>query len=230
MPQLTRPAKRPRESGFTLVELAVTLLVVTILAGMLLIPLTGREAIRARQATERQLEAIREALIGYAVIHGKLPCPTRQADPTATDYGLTDDANCTLGSEGYLPWRTLGLPQVDAWGVSRLSASDPWLGYWRYRVAPALAGTNTIKADALPDVALDVKDVVTGQAMVGDKTLAALVYSTGPDRIANGDNASYESGNNATYAMGGPTTSFDDLLIWISRPQLIARLAAAGSL
>ncbi|MCB1958572.1 MAG: type II secretion system protein, partial [Rhodocyclaceae bacterium] len=180
MPQLTSRHARPPQGGFTLVELAVTLLVVTILASMLLIPLTGREAIRTRQETGRQLEAIREALIGYAIIHGSLPCPTHETNPASVDYGLPD-ASCNQTVEGYLPWRILGLPQTDAWGVTRLAPGDPWLGYWRYRVVPILAVDGTpIQATTVPDLDLDVRDVVTGQLMVDDKALAALVYSTGP--------------------------------------------------
>jgi len=230
MPQLNRPPARGRQHGFTLVELAVTLLVVTILSAMLLVPITGREGVRARQETEHLLDEIREALIGYAIIHGHLPCPSRQANPAASDYG-TADTTCTGSAEGYLPWRTLGLTPVDAWGVTRQSATDPWLGYWRYRVVPSLSNAAfPIQAATLPDLDLNVRDVVTGQVMTDTKMLAAVVFSTGPDRTPNADNASYETGDPATYALGGPTTSFDDMLVWVSHPQLIARMAAAGQL
>lgn len=225
------PRLRARSAGFTLVELAITLLIVTILSAMLLVPLSSREEIRARHATEVLLDEIREALIGYAIIHGRLPCPTREPDTTAAGYGL-EDGSCNQSSEGYLPWRELGLPQTDAWGVPRQAGGDPWLGYWRYRVEPNFANPSAplISATTALSADIDVQDVVTGQRMVADKTLVAIVYSTGPNRTADDENASFEVGGNPRYAYGGPTPSFDDMVAWISHPLLLARLAAAGAL
>ena len=219
-----------RSRGFTMVELAITLFVLTVLAAFLLVPLAGREEIRNRHQTRSRLAEIREALIGFAIIHKRLPCPTRQTNPAASDYGL-EDSTCNQTSEGYVPWRTLGLPQIDAWGSVRQSATDPWLGYWRYRVAPAFADPSTppIGITTAPGVNLDVHDVVSGNSLVATDLIVAIVYSTGPDLAANGQNASYESGN-AVYDYGAPTTGFDDQLDWISRPLLLARLGAAGAL
>ena len=151
-------------------------------------------------------------LIGYAIIHRRLPCPTLQTDPTASDYGL-EDAACNQSSEGYLPWRTLGLPQTDAWGNVRRNGTDPWVGYWRYRVDPAFAhpASPPIAIDTVANLDIGVRNAVTGVDMVADKMLVAVIYSTGPNHAADGDNASFEAGD-ATYGFGEPSTSFDALL------------------
>jgi prepilin-type N-terminal cleavage/methylation domain-containing protein len=64
-----------RSSGFTLVELAMVLFIVSLLIGGLLMPLSAQNEVRGRQETDRALATIREALIGFAAINGRLPCP-----------------------------------------------------------------------------------------------------------------------------------------------------------
>jgi prepilin-type N-terminal cleavage/methylation domain-containing protein len=130
-----------RSSGFTLVELAMVLFIVSLLIGGLLMPLTAQNEIRGRQETDRALGNIREALIGFAVVNGRLPCPadrtiasgmanagveavTVAGGPcacTAAASGIAGagvDCNDAAadGVTGVLPWATLGVPETDAWG------------------------------------------------------------------------------------------------------------------
>ena len=215
--------------GFTLAELAVVLLIISILAAAFIVPLSGREESRRRHETEAALEEIREALIGFAIIHRRLPCPTVETNPTVAAYGI-EDATCSKNAEGYLPWRTLGVESHDAWGRPRTKDIDPWTGYWRYRVVPSVSlPTAHIDVGTTLDDELRLVDA-DGSTMVDGKALAALVYSTGPNGTPDGANASYEAGSVATYETGAPTTTFDDIVAWIGHPLLIARMAAAGSL
>lgn len=226
---MRRLSVRHGTGGFTLVELAVTLLVITILASLLLVPVSGREEARRRHDTEAMLAEIRDALIGFAIIHGRLPCPTRAADPASSKYGLEESAPCNFTEPGYLPWRSLGMAQHDAWGVERRNAADPWIGYWHYRVAPEFA-SGPVGIGTTTSTDLDVKDNLSSNSMVDQKMLVALVFSTGPNQTPDKENATFESGTNPVYSHGEPTTTFDDLLLWISRPTLLARLAEAGAL
>jgi prepilin-type N-terminal cleavage/methylation domain-containing protein len=73
-----------RNTGFTLVELAMVLFIVSLLIGGLLMPLTAQNEIRGRQETDRALSNIRDALIGFAVVNGRLPCPAIAATSTGT--------------------------------------------------------------------------------------------------------------------------------------------------
>jgi prepilin-type N-terminal cleavage/methylation domain-containing protein len=129
-----------RGSGFTLIELAMVLFIVSLLIGGLLMPLAAQNEIRGRQETERALSNIRDALIGFAVINGRLPCPAdRTIASGAANAGMEATAGtgatltcacasvgspvakvgmpaCTSNSvTGVLPWATLGLPETDAW-------------------------------------------------------------------------------------------------------------------
>ena len=55
--------------GFTLTELAVVMVIVAVLMGGLLIPLSAQRDAQAFRETQAQLDEIREALIGFAVVN-----------------------------------------------------------------------------------------------------------------------------------------------------------------
>lgn len=105
-------------NGFSLVELAVVLAVLGLLAAGLLAPLEVQMESRDRAAAQRQLEQAREALYGFAMRFGRLPCPDAdgdgRADP-AFDAVRKITASCTRNG-GSLPGVELGVPAVDPWG------------------------------------------------------------------------------------------------------------------
>ena len=129
-----------RWQGFTLVELAVVLAIVGLLLGSLMYTLSAQADQRAREQTQRSLEQAREALLGFAVANGRLPCPA-----TAASNGAELPAgggDCTA-YDGFLPAVTLGFQPVDADGF----AIDAWNNRIRYAVArnlTACAGTSAV--------------------------------------------------------------------------------------
>lgn len=112
-----RPCARD-EGAFSLVELAIVIAVLSLLFGTLLVPLGARLHARKVDDTRSRLHEIREALVGFAIANGRLPCPDRDRD------GL-EDAPCAWASEGFVPWTQLGVRPTDSWGRLFL-----------YRVAP----------------------------------------------------------------------------------------------
>lgn len=236
MPELSpsRPVRKPRcprrqVAGFTLAELAVALVILGLLTGSMLVPLSARMAARDRQHTSDALHDIERALTGFAIIHGRLPCPSTEADPANPNYGLEDTVPCDMTREGRLPWRTLGLKAHDAWGTPRRAAVDDWAGHWRYRVDAAFV-TAPVSADTAPVSNLQIRDNDGGAiTTLSDSQAVAVVFSAGPNRRADGHNADY-SASTPIYEAGEATADFDDLLLWIGRPLLIAHLAQAGRL
>lgn len=227
-----------RSRGFSLVELAVVLFIISLLLGGLLVPLATQLEARQRNDALLQLERIREALIGFAIIYGRLPCYTTQADPANANYGLEDfPCNPTaLAAEAILPWKTLGLTSgLDPWGVQRIATADSWLGYWRYRVDSAFMTAFTLSTGFLaPSEQIDLVDYAGNSLNSPSEFPVAIIYSTGANMTADGQNASYEPllANSPTY-QGGPaseSTDFDDLTVWITRPELFNRLVTAGTL
>ena len=112
------PARR--EQGFSLLELSIVLLIVGLLLGGLIMPLSSRMDQQRIDTTRQQLEEIREALTGYALANDALPCP---ATPASSGQSSATASGCTR-QHGFVPAATLGLPGsriadqllLDAWG------------------------------------------------------------------------------------------------------------------
>ncbi len=219
--------------GFTLIELTMVLFIVSLVFGGLLVPLATQLEGRQRNEARQQLERIEEALIGFAIIKNRLPCPTTQADPTNANYGL-EDATCPGAptEDGILPWRTLGVREVDPWGIPRTTTADPWTGHWRYRVHrkfsdDSLLFTLSTKTDT--DDLLSVQDSAGNLLTANTERPVLIVYSTGANLTADGQNATFEP-TSGVYQGGTVSGNFDDITIWISRPYLFNYMVRAGKL
>lgn len=230
--------------GFSLVEMAIVLTIVAVLMAGLLPKLSGQIEQGRRAETRKVLAEIQQALIGYALMNGHLPCPVNPAtqnDPAASAvYGVPDPAGCAGPvAEGYLPWKTLGVPEMDSWGVKRTGSGSLWVGYWRYRVDPNFAASAVPFTLITPSHAinLQVQDNAGTILTSATERPLAIIFSTGPNVTADGENADYETqalapatyqsdvqGRNA----GG--SEFDDITVWISRPTLFSRMVQAGKL
>ena len=126
VPPLSLP-RTGRAAGFTLVEIAVVVLIAAILltAGISLV----KSRLEAAQldVTQKKQEAIKQALISYLGKNKRLPCPDNNRD------GLEDrDAN---PPNGCLPQNFGGVPYADL-GLERSAALDGWENYIRYIVSP----------------------------------------------------------------------------------------------
>lgn len=230
-----RVSPRPT-AGFTLVELAVVLLILGLLIGGLLIPLSAQiEQQRVTQA-QKQLSEIREALIGYAILYGYLPCPTTTTDPNDANFGVADTSCSSPSAEGFLPWKTLGgLPEIDPWGIRRTAPSSPWIGYWRYRVDQNFANPSApITLSTTAADGLEIRDAKGNRITTTGEPPVAIIYSTGKDTAPNGANGGafdniYQA-DVPNYETEPPGSYFDDIAIWISRPALMSRMIQAGKL
>jgi len=116
--------------GFTLVELAMVLFIVSLLLGSLLVPLSTKLEQANRDSTTVILEEIKETLLGYAIVNGRLPCPDcpdgNVGGPTGCTLvaaanrndGIEDRFGAPLACRtaiGNLPWVDLQVPEHDAW-------------------------------------------------------------------------------------------------------------------
>jgi len=101
--------KIKKASGFTLVEIAVVLVIVGLLVGSFIGTITSRIETTRRDNTSQQLEDIRTAILGFASAFGRIPCPatTTSAGQEST-VGPGPGGICTW-QHGFVPGRTLGI-------------------------------------------------------------------------------------------------------------------------
>jgi prepilin-type N-terminal cleavage/methylation domain-containing protein len=222
----------PAQVGFSLVEMAIVLAIVALLLTGLLPTLSSQIEQQRRNETRKQIAEIQQALTGYAIINGRLPCPTTTTDPANANYGV-ETTPCTANptAEGYLPWKTLGVSEIDAWGSKRTSTGSPWTGYWRYRTDRNFsnAGSLITLGTGFSTDALSIVDNGGTNLTTTSERPIAIVFSTGANITPDGQNASFQA-TSAIYQSDVPSSVFDDILIWVSRPVLFNRMVAAGKL
>ena len=121
---------RKQQTGFSLVELAVVIVIIGLLATMGISALNVQQANGAITATKKNQETIKDALIGYLGKNKHLPCPATDElggiDLAARNSG-TSPPNCKT-SFGLVPYAELGLP--------RSVALDGWDNFYNYAVSP----------------------------------------------------------------------------------------------
>lgn len=152
-PISTKPSGRAQ--GFTLVEIAIVVVIATLVLGALLVPLAGQiESRRVREARAK-IEEAKEAILGFAAANGRLPCPASASSNGKESFCAADSGGCSATTtapahgrcsnffDGFLPAATLGISPTDSSGF----AIDPWesqtTSRWRYSVADkTIAGVN----------------------------------------------------------------------------------------
>lgn len=217
-----------RLQGFSLLEMAVVLIMLALLMGGMLMPLQAQFEYQKLRQTNQSLAEIKDALIGFAMIHGRLPCPSYITNPVQADFGVeASSCDATVSSDGYLPWKTIGVNETDAWGTRQSSASGGMIGYWRYRVDKNF--TTNIQFDTNFGNSLSIINSRGDSITTTTERPVAIIYSTGRNLHADGENADYEA-TSGTYQSDIQSTNFDDILIWVTRPLLMYRMVSAGKL
>ncbi|MCP4472729.1 MAG: hypothetical protein GY815_18970, partial [Gammaproteobacteria bacterium] len=90
-----------------------------------------QQQLKQYRALDRQMDEVIEAIIGFAQVNGRLPCPAIPDSAGLEDYDDTNDDGCE-NYGGFVPVNTLGLN-------GRLNQDslllDPWGNPYRYYVA-----------------------------------------------------------------------------------------------
>ena len=220
-----------KSHGFSLIEMAFVLVIITLLLGGLLVPFTTQVEQRRIVETNKAMEEIKEALLGFAIANGRLPCPDTTGD------GIADV--CPFGntttSGGNIPWVDLGVANADAWGQ-----------HFQYRVSGAF--TTAISLQPLTTGSgngiLQVCTDSTCNAFLATN-IVAVIYSSGKNGAVQPPSGADELENTTLPANskfdrtfvshvyvgpGAGTAEFDDLVTWLSPNILFNRMVAAGKL
>lgn len=243
------------QKGFSLIELAIVLVVVALLLGGLLVPLTMQVEQQKIRETQKILEDAKEAIIGFAIANGRLPCPASISSNGQESFDTAAGGNAANGKcsnffDGFLPAVTLGINVVDANGF----AVDAWgLAQNRIRYAITTANSNAftmtggMATTTMSVLAPDLRVCVTatginatscGTATSLTNNAVVVVYSLGKNAAIGGvgqDEAANLNGD-AVFISHTPTSTaaangeFDDLVSWLSPNILFNRMVAAGRL
>lgn len=126
---------RVRQQGFSLVELAIVILIMGLVLGGLAMPLAvQRENARIRDG-QSQLETVQAAVEGFALVNGFLPCP---ATPASAGSASVSGGGCTV-QHGFVPATT-----IDVGGVRNADnlLMDPWGSPLRYSITASDVDAN----------------------------------------------------------------------------------------
>ncbi|MES2126227.1 MAG: type II secretion system protein [Pseudomonadota bacterium] len=227
--------------GFSLVEMAMVMVIVGLMLGGLLTPLAMQMEQRKISETQKTLDESREALLGFAMRYGYLPCPAVSAVNGMEDRS---GANCTGGKrQGFLPWATLGLSKLDAWGH-----------ILHYSVSPAFSNSQTLFNLSTPrDITIGTRDARGNLvAATGISDIPAVIMSHGKNgygafsdlgiRSADTTATNLDERTNASVTgiafvqrvpvdnPAAPGGEYDDMVIWLSPNVLFNRMVVAGVL
>lgn len=147
-----------RQTGFTLVEIAIVLLIVTILLGYSVALFPVQQELKQYRQVQSEMDGIIEQLIAFAQVNGRLPCPDTNDDGVEDQAGGPPFNSCD-GWFGRLPGRTLGINgKYNANG--RLL--DPWGEGYGYAVS---AGDSDGVVPANGDIDLVTVNGIRDQGM-----------------------------------------------------------------
>lgn len=225
-----------RQQGFSLIELAIVLVIVTLLVGGLAMPLSAQIQARRIAETRVDMRAIQDALIGFALRQTPgnpyLPCPDNDGNGNEDARGT--DNKCPR-VRGGLPWRTLGVDEADAWG-SR----------YTYAVSKEFTNVNGFTTSQGGDLDVNKSSSCTRDGMTD---VAVVIISHGPngrgaqnmnggtplapasvpaDERANLPTSAAAPCNVGGFVSHAPNQDFDDLAVWLHPNILRDRLCRRG--
>lgn len=205
------------QSGFTLVEMAIVLVIVGLMLGGLMMSLTQTRESTNRSEATTQLAEIEEALYGFAQANGYLPNPVNASG-----------VEITVGAperHGFIPAIALGLK--GARNTNGLLI-DPWGTPLRYSVTTVFAKPTLITMTTAGT--MEIRDA-SGGAIIAN-AIPAVVLTEGKNwaTSTSTDESENRDGDITFVSAGYSETNFDDLVIWLSSNILRTKLIAAGKL
>lgn len=232
-----------RQYGFTLIEIAVVLVIVGLLVGSFIGTVGSRIETTRRDNTKTELDEIKQIIISYAYTNALpyLPCPDSDSPPDGSENRTAGICDAAFG---HLPWVTLGIGYSDAWnnryryGVNQdyansntgflLTTSDANSATVNTRIGVA---TSTILNNAVAVVFSHGKNSFGGVSVDGVNRDA--IPGTGHDDELENTDLDINFVSRTIREEGADTGNggiYDDIVVWISSYELKAKMVQAGVL
>jgi len=198
----SRLSPKKSSAGFSLVEIAIGLVIIGIILSSLITPVSSLRENAKRKDVEQTLADIHDAVLGFAINNsGRLPCP---ASNSSNGLELYNGSVCD-NAHGFVPVSSLGL-------VGRIDDDnlllDPWGQPYRYS-AQIAAVFQICNENDCPNA-----------ASVIATSIPAVIYSTGIDGTTTGsadqlENLDADNDFVHTVEREG-SAAYNDQLYWIS--------------
>lgn len=234
------------QRGFSLIELSISIFVIALLLGSILVPLATQVEQRQIGETQKTLDEIKEAVLGFASANGYLPCPDTDNDGLENIDAVAGKCTTVAGNiaAGNLPWSTLGLTSQNL-----ASTADAWGNRFRYVLNERYAWRAPASTITLTGGGTDVRICTTaatcgsgnlviaavlsmgrnGYGATNSQTGAANVAPTSADELEN-VNSNRDIISRTASAVDAGAGEFDDIVVSISRFVLFNRMIAAAKL
>ena len=185
-----RSSPQRKGRGFSLVELAVSLALLGLVALGLVAYLRQATQHKVIQQSADIMETAQQALVGFAHANFRLPCPALDGN----GIEICGNAQSGLPNQiGQLPWRTLGLANARAgrlrYGVYRAPNANAWLDSDLAVAKDRMVPLNNITANSpgapsppIPPVVYDspadVSNLAHKNPLLGNVNLVDFCYAT----------------------------------------------------
>lgn len=235
-----------KHSGFTLVEMAVVLLMASLMTGFMLQVIDTGKAVDCYVQTRHQVRDINKAIEKFTYANSRLPMPARldfgSNNPAFGVEASTGNMSVTATGDnvliGMLPHATLGLGNgyaADCWGnkfvyavTEKLTTSNAATGYTSSSPGVITLNTNALNAPTTVSAAVSYVVISPGMNGVGATGLTANNSSINSCSLAATDpvereNCDHTNSIFTTAAFNNGATAadyFDDVIVYGQKPPI----------
>lgn len=173
-----------RISGFTLLELGIALVVLSLLLSGVLTIVNQNNRIAKQAELKTKMDVIESALIGFRKNNGRIPCPGPTAigatpvSETHASFGLesSNPGTCTEAAAVFLANTNTvgGMVPVRSLGLSDDYAFDPWGGQFFYAVDKRMTSA-TLFAATTPTDQSNAGNITVKDSVEANRTTLAIV-------------------------------------------------------
>lgn len=246
-PRIHPSARTRRTGGFSLVEMAIVIVLIASVIGMIFTMGDSLITNIRLSTAQNQLDQISLSLQNYYKKHGRLPCPASLETTSAdTSYGVPTGTVCNTATvdtgtrrTSGAPWVRMGAVPVATLGLSPSLIGDPWGQRYIYYVSENFVVTGTDVNNGTITVYDDTSTAITS-------TAAYALVSTGPNKFGSynvdtgsqidataltnagrtmeRENIDYDASVvDAPHTVNSSTASlnFDDLIVWMHGTNMV---------